>query len=143
MFCGGKYAERALALKSNSKRKDYFKQGLHKSFNKRFLDHFKSSKLSLHSEDKFIETGYSYHGLKDLAKLELLNKPCVEYDNRLMFAGEACSAAFCGFLEGAIQSGVTAVQLIVNQLTPKDAEQIHLMTQAPEVKIIEQAAEIN
>ena len=142
VFAGGKYAEKALALKSKSERKDYFKQGLQKSFNKRFLDHFKFAKLSLHSEDKFIETGYSYHGLKNLDKLELLNKPCTEYDNRLLFAGEACSVSFCGYLEGALQSGVTAVQLIVNQLTPNEGQQIHLMTQQPIADIIEQPLQI-
>ena len=143
VFAGGSFAEKALALKSESKMKERFKEGLQKSFNKRFLDHFKSSKMSLHSTDKYIQTGYSYHGIGSIGKLELLNQPCAEYDNRLIFGGEYISTIFPGYMEGAIVSGATAVQQIVDQLTSEAGEQIHLMKNLPLPEIIIQTPQIH
>jgi monoamine oxidase len=73
------------------------------------LDMFNKGLIYNWPKKIFIETGYSYTGVGKVTTVnKLLYEPVSDYGNRLIFAGEHTSPSFCGFMEGALQSGFRA-----------------------------------
>ena len=116
VFAGGKFTDIALKLPKKKGAKIYNKE-MDKNFEGEFLPNFEYSELSNHPQIKYIETGYSFMGLgKTTTVAKRDNFPLPEFDNKLFLAGEYTSVSFYGYMEGALQSAIHAVELLTEQL---------------------------
>jgi monoamine oxidase len=113
VFAGGRQAQQALDL-TTQENFVRFQAGLDGIFRNQFTKNLIREKLSFHPRLPFVQTGYSYMGLgltTTTAKLD--NQPFAPYGGQLFFAGEYVSTAFYGYMEGALQSALHAVELLM------------------------------
>jgi monoamine oxidase len=87
------------------------------ALNEMFSSYLHEHEAFVWNKIPYIKTGYSYAGVdKVITVNKLLYNPVPEYGNRLIFAGEHTSVGFCGFMEGALQSGLRAALQIIKRV---------------------------
>lgn len=95
-------------------RKKHMKQQINQLYKGRYKDAIIETKSVRWYEEPYIKTGYSCWAVGKLQTVKNLNFPAPEFDNRLVFAGEATSPSFFGYQEGGLDSGArAAVEILV------------------------------
>jgi len=99
-FCGGTFADNILAQPD---RDNYYKTKLNNIF-EGYTGAVEKTHLQSWPEEQWTKTGYSFPNVGEVCtKIKMLNEQ--PYKNRMYFAGEHTSTGFCGYMEGALQSG--------------------------------------
>ena len=119
-FAGGKNAQEAVDIqkrKGDKQAAKHFRKGIDFTYDGAFSRSLTKQILSFHTTTPYIEMGYSYMGVGKVTTTgKLDNEPFAQYDGRMFFAGEYTSMIYYGFMEGALQSGLSVTKMLVDAI---------------------------
>ncbi len=114
LFAGGHAAEAAIELLAKSDERQlnaYYARELDKLFSGYSDNLAAEPKFVSWPGERWTKAGYSCPAPGEVKRIgPFLNRP---FHDRLVFAGEHCCLPFFGYMEGALQSGLTAASAII------------------------------